>query len=381
MADPPVRVLGRKPGTNVFRPRSKEHPEDETFEGLLLLRFEGRLFFVNAERIGQKVRALVEESKPTVVALDLSGVFDLEYTALKMLTEAREEGPRPGRRALARRPQPAGSRRREPFRARRDASAARGCTSISRRPSGGSWTPEPEERGGGAMRALIRKTTSVWEREEGFTVLLALLVGNLFVAPLLKDAVPLPRRREHGALRPPLHRRGARRRAERLGGPRRLSSRGLRDRPRDGPPDPGTDPFAAWRVGAACLTIGLFAAVTLARVFAPGPVTSHRLVGAVVAYLLVGLTWAYAYDWLEIVRPGRSTRAEARRKASYPTLLYYSFVTLTTVGYGDVTPVSSAARALSNLESLVGVLYPAVLIGRLLSMQVTGAPPEPPAPG
>src|SRR5262249_56412992 len=50
-ADPPVRVLGRKPGTDVFRPRSKEHPEDETFPGLLMLQVEGRGFFVNAERI------------------------------------------------------------------------------------------------------------------------------------------------------------------------------------------------------------------------------------------------------------------------------------------------------------------------------------------
>jgi high affinity sulfate transporter 1 len=87
-ADPHVRALGRKPGTNVFRPRSKEHPEDETFPGLLLLRPEGRIFFVNAERIAQKIRALADEEKPAVVALDLSGVFDLEYTALKMITEA-----------------------------------------------------------------------------------------------------------------------------------------------------------------------------------------------------------------------------------------------------------------------------------------------------
>ena len=96
VADPPVYILGRKPGTNVFRPRSKEHPEDETFPGLLLLRFEGRLFFANAERIGQKVRALLPETRPKVVAVDLSPVFDLEYTALKMLTEGekryREQG-------------------------------------------------------------------------------------------------------------------------------------------------------------------------------------------------------------------------------------------------------------------------------------------------
>jgi MFS superfamily sulfate permease-like transporter len=87
-ADPPVHVLGRKPGTNVFRPRSPEHPEDESFPGLLLLRPEGRVFFANAERIGEKIGRLMEESKPKVVALHMRGVFDLEYTALKMLTEA-----------------------------------------------------------------------------------------------------------------------------------------------------------------------------------------------------------------------------------------------------------------------------------------------------
>jgi anti-anti-sigma factor len=87
-ADPPVRVLGRKPGTNVFRPRSAEHPEDETFPGLLILRLEGRIFFLNVERIAEKMRALANEAKPKVVALDLSGVFDLEYSALKVLIEA-----------------------------------------------------------------------------------------------------------------------------------------------------------------------------------------------------------------------------------------------------------------------------------------------------
>jgi high affinity sulfate transporter 1 len=96
VADPPVHVLGRKPGTNVFRPRSADHPEDETFPGLLLLRPEGRIFFVNAQRVGQRIRALIDKEKPKVVALDLSGVFDFEYSALKMLAEGerryREQG-------------------------------------------------------------------------------------------------------------------------------------------------------------------------------------------------------------------------------------------------------------------------------------------------
>jgi sulfate permease, SulP family len=90
VADPPVHVLGRKRGTNVFRPRSAEHPDDESYAGLLLLRPEGRLFFLNAERIGEKIRPLIAAAQPKVVALDLSRVFDLEYSALKMLIEAEE---------------------------------------------------------------------------------------------------------------------------------------------------------------------------------------------------------------------------------------------------------------------------------------------------
>jgi high affinity sulfate transporter 1 len=88
VVDPPVHILGRKPGTAVFRPRTPEHPEDETVPGLLMLRLEGRLFFFNAERIAQKIRPLIEAEKPRVVAFDLSGVFDLEYTAMKALTDA-----------------------------------------------------------------------------------------------------------------------------------------------------------------------------------------------------------------------------------------------------------------------------------------------------
>ena len=89
-ASPPVHVLGRKPGTNVFRPRTEEHPEDESFPGLLLLRIEGRIFFLNAARIGEKIQPLLEEMKPNTVVLDMRGVFDLEYTALKALSEAEE---------------------------------------------------------------------------------------------------------------------------------------------------------------------------------------------------------------------------------------------------------------------------------------------------
>lgn len=87
-ADPPVRLLGRKRGTNVFRPPSPEHPADETFPGLLLLRLEGRLFFMNAERVAEKIRPLIAQYRPRYVVLDMSGLFDLEYSALSALVEA-----------------------------------------------------------------------------------------------------------------------------------------------------------------------------------------------------------------------------------------------------------------------------------------------------
>jgi high affinity sulfate transporter 1 len=94
VADPPVHVIGRKPGTAVFRPLSPSHEDDETFPGLLLLRPEGRIFFLNARHMGEKMHAFVRTCDPAVVVLDLRAVFDIEYTALRMLVdgEARLRG-------------------------------------------------------------------------------------------------------------------------------------------------------------------------------------------------------------------------------------------------------------------------------------------------
>jgi MFS superfamily sulfate permease-like transporter len=89
--NPPVYVLGRKPRTNVFRPRSAEHPEDETWPDLLIVRPEGRVFFANAERIVDKIWALVESTQAKTVLIDGRAVSQLEYTALKMFTAAEEK--------------------------------------------------------------------------------------------------------------------------------------------------------------------------------------------------------------------------------------------------------------------------------------------------
>ena len=86
-AFPRVSVIGRKRGADVLRPLSPEHPDDETFPGLLILRPEGRLFFVNAQQVAEEIRALITAHKPQVVALDMSRVPDIEYSALQMLDE------------------------------------------------------------------------------------------------------------------------------------------------------------------------------------------------------------------------------------------------------------------------------------------------------
>ena len=86
-AHPKVHVIGRKRGADVLRPLSPEHPDDETFDGLLILRPEGRLFFANTQQVSDQIRSLVEKYQPRVVALDMSRVFDIEYSALQMLIE------------------------------------------------------------------------------------------------------------------------------------------------------------------------------------------------------------------------------------------------------------------------------------------------------
>jgi high affinity sulfate transporter 1 len=85
-AHPRVSVIGRKRGADVLRPLSGEH-DDETFEGLLIVRPEGRLFFVNAQNVSEQIDALVSQHRPRVLVLDMSRVPDIEYSALQTLMD------------------------------------------------------------------------------------------------------------------------------------------------------------------------------------------------------------------------------------------------------------------------------------------------------
>jgi hypothetical protein len=109
--------------------------------------------------------------------------------------------------------------------------------------------------------------------------------------------------------------------------------------------------------------------VLLAQVFRAGPVNSYRLQGAIAVYLLFGVGWAHAYHLTGLLHPGSFNTP----RSEIPSVLdwaYFSFITLTTVGYGDITPVRPIARTLAMGEALTGQLYLAVLIARLVAMEV-----------
>lgn len=118
--------------------------------------------------------------------------------------------------------------------------------------------------------------------------------------------------------------------------------------------------------------LGMLAVIVLFQVFREGPITIQRISGAVVVYLLLGLMWALAYQLIELQQPGSFNFADAPAIGDTLSarLVYFSFVTLTTLGYGDITAVSPVARTLAMLEAVIGQLFPAILIARLVSMEL-----------
>lgn len=130
---------------------------------------------------------------------------------------------------------------------------------------------------------------------------------------------------------------------------------------------PGAEALATL---AAC---GMLAAIVFVQVYRPGPITHHRIQGAIAGYLLIAMVFASIYSWIDLHSPGAfsggvtlSTVGDQRASR----LAYFSLTTLTTLGYGDIVPVHPLARSLAMLEAVVGQVFPAILLARLVSLQM-----------
>ena len=124
----------------------------------------------------------------------------------------------------------------------------------------------------------------------------------------------------------------------------------------------------AWLIAGVTLS-----AVVARTVFGPGKVTLHRIVGGILLYLTIGLTFVAVFGLVALLVPDAFKGLEPPQGnfAIAGNLVYFSFVTLTTIGYGDIVPLHPYARGLANLEAVIGQLYPATLLARLVTLELT----------
>jgi hypothetical protein len=128
----------------------------------------------------------------------------------------------------------------------------------------------------------------------------------------------------------------------------------------------------------SCLFLAVTVIALVTRLFIVKSVTLDTISAAICAYLLTAIAFAYAFAVVELQNPGafsatlfqKPSSNIAPLMASLHNFIYYSFVCLTTTGFGDIAPISGGARTLSVLESVFGQLYVAILIARLVSLEV-----------
>ena len=116
------------------------------------------------------------------------------------------------------------------------------------------------------------------------------------------------------------------------------------------------------------LLLAYTAAIIVHHLFAEDKITGDMIMGAICVYFLMGLIWAFVFSTMEILQPGSFNMAQGQVGQSAFT--YYSYVTLTTLGYGDITPISAPAKSLAILEAITGQLYIAVLIARMVGIHI-----------
>ena len=117
------------------------------------------------------------------------------------------------------------------------------------------------------------------------------------------------------------------------------------------------------------LFMGFIVGIILSHLFKEEEITSDVIMGAICGYFLIGLLWVNVYALLEVLEPNSFQFSQAPA-AEGQNFVYYSFVTLTTLGFGDITPISNPAQSLSLLEAVMGQLYLAVLVARLVGIHI-----------
>jgi hypothetical protein len=129
----------------------------------------------------------------------------------------------------------------------------------------------------------------------------------------------------------------------------------------------------ALRAEAIFFAFSLLGLVIAVKVFGAGTAVRDRIWGAIVLYMLLGVVWAVAYEIVNIYVRGAYTGIGPDDAGNRWSWVYFSFTTLTTVGYGDITPIARVARSMANMEALIGQLYPAIVLGRLVSLPTAEA--------
>ena len=116
------------------------------------------------------------------------------------------------------------------------------------------------------------------------------------------------------------------------------------------------------------LTLGV---VVIRAVFGRGRITYHRIAGAVLLYLLIGLAFMMLFSFVGLSADNAFSGLTFEYDAAIASrLLYFSFVTLTSTGYGDIVPIHPLARSLCSMEAIIGQLYPAILLARLVTLEL-----------
>jgi hypothetical protein len=123
--------------------------------------------------------------------------------------------------------------------------------------------------------------------------------------------------------------------------------------------------------GAAILALVAVSIVVAQAVFAPGRITHHRIQGAIVLYLNLAMIFTAAYRLVSELSPGAFSNLPAANTdvGEWSMMLYFSITTLTSTGFGDILPLHPLARSLCNLEAIIGQIFPATLLARIVTLQ------------